>query len=180
MRTVACVALALAGTTTGSVQLLLAALAVYWVGDIADGLVARWRDEETRTGAVLDVICDRLCVSVVYLGLVAERPEFTAALGVYLIEFMAVDAVLSLAFLRWPIAGPNYFDRVDPLVWRLNWWTPAKMVNSALVVLLCFATGSPLLALATATGLLVLKTVSLIRVARLLGARGEPCGGHHS
>jgi hypothetical protein len=34
--------------------LLLAALLCYWVGDIADGLLARLTGTETRTGAALD------------------------------------------------------------------------------------------------------------------------------
>lgn len=72
VRTVACVGLALAGLVARDPLLLLAALGAYWVGDVLDGAVARWRDEETITGAVLDVCADRLCVAIVYLGFVVE------------------------------------------------------------------------------------------------------------
>jgi CDP-diacylglycerol--glycerol-3-phosphate 3-phosphatidyltransferase len=180
VRTVLCVALGMAGIARSSGLLLAAALGVHWLGDVADGLVARRRDEETLTGAVLDICADRLCVSVVYLGFVVGHPEFALALAVYLIEFMFVDAVLSLAFLRWPIAGPNYFARVDRLIWRLNWWPPAKLVNSAVPALLCVWLGSPAMALAVAAGLLALKSACLVRVVRLGAAAGERCEGHSS
>ena len=179
-RTVLCVALAMAGIARSSDFLLLLALGAHWLGDVADGLVARWRDEETLTGAVLDISADRLCVAVVYIGFVAGHPEFVAPLGVYLVEFMLVDTVLSLAFLRWPIAGPNYFGRVDRLVWLLNWWPPAKFVNSAVPALLCVWLGSPGIALAVAVALLVLKSACLVRVVGVLGVRGERCEGHPS
>jgi len=177
-RTIACVCLALAGLVAGEQALLVAALIVYWVGDVADGAVARRRDEETVSGAVLDICADRLCVAVVYLGFLTERPQFAAALGVYLVEFMLVDMALSLIFLRWPISSPNYFDRVDQLVWRLNWWPPAKALNSALVVLLCVVLDSPGLALAVAIGLLLLKSACLFRVTLTLGRRVDICLAH--
>lgn len=178
VRTVACVALGLAGIATSRPPLLLAALGVYWVGDVLDGALARHRDEETITGAVLDIVNDRVCVAVVYLGYVSVHPEFAAALGVYLLEFLVIDSALSLTFLRWPLSSPNYFHLVDRLIWRLNWWPPAKVANSALPALLCAATGMPGPALVAAVVLLVLKTLCLARVTTVLGARGERCSGH--
>lgn len=180
VRTALCVALGLASIANADGRLLLLALVVHWVGDVADGAVARHRDEETLTGAVLDICADRLCVAVVYVGFVVGHPEFATALGVYLVEFMLVDAVLSLAFLRWPIAGPNYFGRVDRLVWLLNWWPPAKVVNSAVPALLCVLFGSPGLGLVVAVALLTLKSACLIRVVHVLGARGEDCVQHRA
>ncbi len=178
VRTVACVVLALAGLVGHDLSLLLAGLAAYWIGDVVDGAVARWRDEETITGAVLDICADRLCVAVVYLGFLVARPEFAIALGVYLVEFMLVDMALSLIFLRWPIASPNYFDRVDRLVWRLNWWPPAKALNSVLVAVLCVALDSPTLALAVAVGLLLLKSACLVRATNAVGRQGHACPVH--
>lgn len=179
VRTLACVLLAMAGIAQASGGFLGAALVVHWIGDVADGAIARWRDEETLTGAVLDICADRLCVAVVYLGFVTLHPEFLLALAVYLVEFMVVDAVLSLAFLRWPISSPNYFARVDRLIWRWNWWPPAKVVNSAVPALLCVWFGVPGLALAAAGALLLLKTVCLVRVAALPGRVRGDCGGLH-
>lgn len=178
VRTAAAVALALAGLVQHDPRLLLAALVTHWVGDVADGAVARWRDEETITGAVLDICADRLCVGLIYTGFVVQWPQFAPALGVYLFEFMLVDSVLSLAFLRWPVSSPNYFDRVDALVWRWNWWPPAKAANSAAVAVLVVAVGSPALALAVACLLLAVKVACLVRVSAALRARGEACAGH--
>lgn len=178
VRTVLCVTLGMAGIARSSGWLLLLALAAYWIGDIADGAIARRRDEETLTGAVLDICADRLCVAVVYIGYVAEHPDFTLPLAVYLVEFMLVDSVLSLAFLRWPIAGPNYFGGVDRLVWLLNWWPPAKLVNSAVPALLSVWMGSPTRALVVAAALLTRKSACLVRVVHRLGVRGERCEGH--
>ncbi len=179
VRTLGCVLLAMASLAGHGRGLLAAALLVHWIGDVADGLLARRFDQETPTGAVLDIVADRLCVAVVYVGFVVGSPEFAVALGVYLVEFMLVDAVLSLAFLRWPISGPNYFARVDRLVWRWNWWPPAKVANSAVPALVCVVLGSPTLALALAVALLVLKVGSLVRVVGMLQRRGEVCGALH-
>lgn len=178
VRTVVCVGLAMAAFAGHGQSLLLVALIVHWVADSADGIVARLRDEETITGAVLDITADRVVVAAIYLGFVAQRPEFAWALGVYLVEFMFVDAALSLAFLRWPISGPDFFHLVDRLIWRLNWFRPAKAVNSALVAVLCVLVGSPALALAVAVALLILKSLCLVRVSGALTQRGEVCAGH--
>lgn len=179
VRTLSAVALALVAIQRGSEGLLGLALGVHWAGDILDGALARWRDEETVAGAVLDICADRLCVAVIYVGFVSLNPEFTAALAVYLVEFMLVDAVLSLWFLRWPIAGPNYFARIDPLVWRWNWWPPAKAVNSAVPALLCIWLGLPWVALAAAAVLLVVKICCLVRVVPLPSGGRESCTGLH-
>jgi len=178
IRTLLCVGVGMAAIAGSSGWLLGCALAAYWIGDVADGWIARRRDEETLTGAVADICADRLCVAVVYLGFVADHSEFAVALAVYLVEFMLVDTVLSLAFLRWPVAGPNYFGRVDRLVWLLNWWPPAKLVNSAVPALLCVWLGSPGIALGVALALLAVKSACLTRVVRVLGFRGERCEGH--
>lgn len=179
VRTLACVALALAAIERGSELLLAGALLTHWVGDIGDGLVARLRDEETVVGAVLDICADRLCVAVVYVGFVTMNTEFSLALAVYLVEFMLIDAVLSLWFLRWPIAGPNYFARVNPLIWRWNWWPPAKAVNSAAPALLCVWLDLPWVALLAAGLLLVVKVCCLVRAVSLPRRTEEGCAGLH-
>ena len=57
------------------------AYAVYWVGDILDGWSARRLDQETRLGAVLDIVSDRACTSVLCVGLVAHLPGRAAPGG---------------------------------------------------------------------------------------------------
>jgi CDP-diacylglycerol--glycerol-3-phosphate 3-phosphatidyltransferase len=41
----------------------LAGLAVYWLGDVADGFLARRLDQETLFGAQWDILADRMSVA---------------------------------------------------------------------------------------------------------------------
>jgi CDP-diacylglycerol---glycerol-3-phosphate 3-phosphatidyltransferase len=167
VRTVASVALAGIAARESDLTLLVVALAVYWVGDSLDGFVARVRGCETRIGAVLDILCDRFCASAFYLGLVWLQPEFAIPVFIYLAEFMVVDCFLSLAFLAWPVRSPNYFYVVDRPLWLWNWSKPGKAVNSSLFAVLLLVTGWIWLGAVIATGLLVLKCASLVRLARI-------------
>ncbi|MFP5253603.1 MAG: CDP-alcohol phosphatidyltransferase family protein [Actinomycetes bacterium] len=166
-RTAVTVVLAGVAVQQESLAWLVASLAAYWVGDIADGLVARVLRCETRIGAVLDILCDRLSAAVFYVGLVWLQPEHVWAVMVYLAEFMVVDCFLSLAFLAWPIRSPNYFHVVDRTIWVWNWSKPAKAVNSAIFAVILLVTGMPLLGLAIASALLALKCASLVRLAHV-------------
>ena len=167
VRTVASVVLAAVAAHQQSLALLVAALAVYWVGDMADGLYARVRDCETRIGAVLDILSDRLNAGAFYIGLAWLQPELSPAIFVYLAGFMVVDCYLSLAFLAWPVRSPNYFFVVDRPLWLWNWSKPAKAINSALFAVLLLATGWMWVGLVVATALLVLKCVSLRRLVQI-------------
>ena len=166
VRTALAVALAGWAASERDLTLLVVALAVYWVGDILDGAVARAMHHETRIGAVLDILCDRFCAAAFYLGLVWLQPEHVWPVMVYLAEFMVVDCFLSLAFLAWPLRSPNYFHVVDRTIWLWNWSKPAKAANSALFAVLLLVTGWTWLALGIAVGLTVVKTGSLVRLAR--------------
>lgn len=167
LRTVGSVTLAGFAASQDSLTLLVVALVVYWVGDVLDGLVARVRGCETRLGAVLDILCDRFCAAAFYLGLVWLQPEFAAPVTIYLAEFMVVDCLLSLAFLAWPIRSPNYFHVVDRPLWLWNWSKPGKAANSAIFAVVLLVTRMPWLGVVIASALLVLKCVSLARLARI-------------
>jgi CDP-diacylglycerol--glycerol-3-phosphate 3-phosphatidyltransferase len=167
VRTVAAVVLAAIAAHQESLTLLVASLVVYWVGDMLDGLYARVRDCETRIGAVLDIMCDRLNAAAFYVGLAWLQPDLSPAIFVYLAEFMVVDCFLSIAFLAWPIRSPNYFFVVDRTMWLWNWSKPAKAVNSALFAVLLLVTGWMWVGLVIASVLLVLKCVSLRRLAQI-------------
>jgi CDP-diacylglycerol--glycerol-3-phosphate 3-phosphatidyltransferase len=167
VRTVVSVVLAGLAAQHDSLTLLVAALVVYWVGDSLDGFVARIRGCETRIGAVLDILCDRFCAAAFYLGLVWLQPDLALPVFLYLAEFMVIDCFLSIAFLAWPVRSPNYFYVIDRPIWLWNWSKPAKAVNSSLFAVLLLLTGAVWLGVAIACGLLVLKTVSLIRLARI-------------
>jgi CDP-diacylglycerol--glycerol-3-phosphate 3-phosphatidyltransferase len=117
--------------------LLLIAYGIYWLGDTADGRVARALDQETRFGAVFDILSDRASSTICIATLILIRPEFAPALGVYFVQFMVVDALLTLGFLHWPwLVSPNYFYRVDRLIYLLNWSTIAKACNTGLLIVL--------------------------------------------
>jgi len=167
VRTVVSVVLAGLAAQQASLSLLVAALVVYWVGDSLDGFVARIRGCETRIGAVLDILCDRFCAAAFYLGLVWLEPHFAVPVFIYLAEFMVVDCFLSLAFLAWPVRSPNYFYVVDRPLWLWNWSKPGKAVNSSLFAVLLLVTGWVWLGAAIATALLVMKSVSLVRLGRI-------------
>lgn len=167
VRTVAAVAVVGIAAQRHSLTLLVVALAIYWVGDILDGTIARvWRCE-TRIGAVLDILSDRLCAAAFYLGLAWLMPDLVWPVLLYLAEFMVVDCFLSLAFLAWPIRSPNYFFVVDRTIWLWNWSKPGKAVNSSVFAVLLLVTENVMLGLAVASVLLLLKALSLVRLMRL-------------
>lgn len=143
-RTAIAVPLGLYALVEASTALLVAAYATYWIGDMADGALARYFNQETRIGATLDIISDRACCAVLVCALAVIHPHMWPALAVFTLQFMVLDCVLSLAFLRWNLVSPNYFYLVDPIVWRYNWSPPAKTVNTVSVVVAVLSGWMPL------------------------------------
>lgn len=174
VRTVLALGLGAYALVEQSGRLLLLAYAVYWFGDMLDGWSARRLRQETRLGAVLDIVSDRACCAVLCCGLIVLAPGVWPAVAVFLLQFMVVDCVLSMSFLRWPIDSPNDFHVVDRSVWRLNWSPVAKAANTAGVVA-SVAVGSLPLALTVALAQLALKLWSAAAVVRLLDR--VPAGG---
>lgn len=167
VRTVGSVGFGLYGAVTSSLTFLLIGLAIYWVGDMADGALARLTDTETRAGATFDIVCDRFCAATFYLGFAWLDPSMVLPVGVFLFEFMVIDMFLSLAFLSWPIVSPDYFGLVDRTIWRWNWSKLGKALNSSAVALLMVFTRSALLCTIVALGILGLKLWSLWRLSKL-------------
>lgn len=66
VRTVAAVCIGGVALVTARLDLLAIAYAVYWIGDMCDGFVARKLGQETRLGAVFDVVSDRACTSIYF------------------------------------------------------------------------------------------------------------------
>jgi phosphatidylglycerophosphate synthase len=166
VRTVAALLLGVAALLSTSPALLVGAYATYWIGDMLDGWLARRLGQETRIGAVLDIISDRACMSVLAGAYLVLRPDAGAPMAVFLLQFMVLDCVLSLAFLGWPIKSPNDFHLVDRLVYLLNWSPPAKALNTSAVVL-AMLLGWMALALAIGVALVALKAWSARRVLTL-------------
>ncbi|MBL7253910.1 CDP-alcohol phosphatidyltransferase family protein [Actinoplanes sp. LDG1-01] len=166
VRTAASVALAVAALHQRSPHLLVAAYLIYWAGDILDGLAARSLGQETRSGAVFDIVADRACTSACAAALVVLSPGTAVPIAVFLVQFMVIDQLLSLMFLRWPLLSPNYFAAVDRRIYRWNWSPPAKALNTAAVVGL--ALWAPVaVAVTFAVAVASVKIVSLVAAARL-------------
>lgn len=167
LRTVLSIALAMAALAMASTRLLTAAYLVYWVGDMADGALARRLGQETRIGAVFDIVADRanslLCVAC----FVALDPPVALPMAVYVVEFAVVDTMLSLSFLPFEIKSPNDFHTVDLTLWLWNWSRPAKALNTSSVVLACL-TGHILIATVLACSVLAAKTVSCAHLRNLI------------
>ena len=172
VRTIVAVAVGVAALVTGSVALLVVAYGCYWVGDILDGWAARRLRQETRAGAVFDIVSDRACTAVLCLTLVTLVPEVAVVAVVFLLSFTVLDTMLSLAFLCWPVLSPNYFRLVDRRVWWLNWSPPAKTVNTAGVIA-TVACGQYRLALGVALAVVAVKLWSAAEVVRLLARQGR-------
>lgn len=167
VRTVASVLIGVIGIVDASLPLLLWALGIYWVGDMLDGELARRLDRETRIGAVADILSDRLCSAVFYCGLLTVLPSMAVPIGIYLVNFMLVDMLLSLAFVAWPLSSPNYFYLVDHTLWLLNWSRVGKALNSALIAVLMIVTELVWLSATVAAVVLGVKVASLVRLSRL-------------
>jgi CDP-diacylglycerol---glycerol-3-phosphate 3-phosphatidyltransferase len=148
-------------------MLNLAGLAVYWLGDVADGFLARRLNQETLFGAQWDILADRLSVAFFYLNYLALYTDPAPAIVLFLVQFMVVDHYLSNQYLRWPIMSPNYFYEVDHRVWALNWSKLGKACNTGLVTVLLLATKSNAVVLPVVIVLLTVKLYSCARVVRL-------------
>jgi CDP-diacylglycerol--glycerol-3-phosphate 3-phosphatidyltransferase len=166
IRTLASLALVTTAAVQHSWPWLLAAYLTYWVGDSADGNIARWRGQETRFGAVFDVVCDRInCISCALVLLMFIDAPWPVA--VFLFQFVVVDLPLTLLPMRWPVLSPNYFYLIDRLAYTLNWHVVAKVTNTTLLVTLLVFVPDQRIALVAASIVLVIKIYSLFRVLRL-------------
>jgi phosphatidylglycerophosphate synthase len=136
VRTVLAMLIATVAFRTGDLGWLVGGYAAYWIGDMADGAAARLRNEETITGAVFDIVCDRACCFLLAAAFMATYPHVIGPLAIFLIQFGVLDTMLSLAFLLWPdCISPNYFYRIDQQIWVWNWSKVAKAFNTASVVI---------------------------------------------
>ena len=84
------------------------------MGDSLDGIVARIRDCETRTGAALDILSDRFCAAAFYVGLAWTLPHLSPAIFVYLAEFMVIDCFISLSVTGLADHEPQLLPRHRP------------------------------------------------------------------
>jgi len=154
----------LAAIATASTPVLLTGLAVHLAGDIADGAVARRRDEETVSGAMLDIICDRLFYGTYYTVFAMLHPSLLPAAGIFMFTFMVLDAHLSMSFVHWPLRSVNYFYLVDLTIYRWNFSKFGKTLQGAPLLVATLMIGSPPVATGTAAVLATVKVMSLWRL----------------
>jgi CDP-diacylglycerol--glycerol-3-phosphate 3-phosphatidyltransferase len=183
IRTVIAMALATYAFSTGDLLWLVIGYVAYWFGDSLDGWVARRRNEESLSGAVFDIVCDRACSFLLAAAFMATYPDTIGPLAIYLAQFGVLDTMLTFSFLLWPwMLSPNYFYKVDRPIYMWNWSKPAKAMNTgAVVVSLVVAgqTGADWLPYAVAIAALAVKIVSSYRLIQILCGRqaaapGEP------
>jgi phosphatidylglycerophosphate synthase len=175
VRTVVSMLVATFAFRTGDLSLLVVGYFVYWFGDMIDGAVARIRNEETVTGAVFDIVCDRACSFLLAAAFMATYPETIGPLAIFLVQFGVLDTMLSLSFLLWKeTLSPNYFYKVDQQIYFWNWSKPAKAVNTAAVVIsliIDHLLHIPWLPYGVACAAVVVKVASLTRLVAILRGR---------
>jgi CDP-diacylglycerol--glycerol-3-phosphate 3-phosphatidyltransferase len=121
VRVAACLACFVAAALTASEAWNLTGLVLYWVLDVVDGGIARALRQETRIGAQLDILADRLLIGAFYANYLRAHPGLAVPIAMHLLQFVVLDQYLSLQFMRWPCLSPNYFYEVDRTIWAWNW-----------------------------------------------------------
>ncbi len=142
-------------------------LGVYWVLDVVDGFLARRLHQETRIGAQMDILADRVLVAFFYLNYAREYPQLMVPVAMFLFQFMGIDHYLSNQFMRWPILSPNYFWKVDRTIWLWNWSSIGKLVNSAVVTTVLVVTKSPVIGSIVCGAIIAMKVWTAVRMQRL-------------
>ncbi|CAN5630875.1 hypothetical protein BH11MYX1_BH11MYX1_46270 [soil metagenome] len=167
VRVIACVIMFGYAATSHDEMWNYIGLGTYWVLDVLDGFLARALDQETRLGAQMDILADRLLVAFFYLNYAALHPQMIVPVSLFLFQFMGIDHYLSNQFMRWPIKSPNYFYEVDRRIWAWNWSTAGKLLNSAVVTTVIVVTRSPVAASGVCVAIIGLKIWTAIRMRAL-------------
>ncbi|MFQ5943657.1 MAG: CDP-alcohol phosphatidyltransferase family protein [Anaerolineales bacterium] len=142
-------------------------LVLHWALDGLDGYLARSMKQETRFGAQIDIIADRVLLSFFYINYLQSHPYLAVPIAWYLIMYGFVDHYLSNQFIRWGLLSPNYFYQADSRIWLLNWSTPGKFVNSGLFTVLVLGTNAPVAPIAGLIGLTFLKLYTFMKIHML-------------
>lgn len=167
LRTVIGVPIFAAAFVREDLTLALIGLAIYWGMDMLDGFLARVLNQETRLGAQLDILCDRILIAFFYFIYLSLKPDLALPIGLFLIQFMVIDQYISNQYLRYSLLSPNYFHKVDKIIWQLNWSPPGKFLNGGLVTFTLLFTNTVNPAAIFAIILLGVKIYSAIRLHQL-------------
>ena len=142
-----------------------------WIGDALDGAVARFTDTESLSGAWLDFVGDRLCITTLCLVLTRVADLGTAPL-LFAVHYLTLDAIVTTAFRYFDIGSPNYFFLVDELMFRSNWSIPAKLLSQAPLALLLVGSSGRLYLLSMAL-IIVWKGLMVARLHILRRRHGQ-------
>jgi CDP-diacylglycerol--glycerol-3-phosphate 3-phosphatidyltransferase len=171
VRVASALACFVAATLTGREGWNYAGLVVYWLLDIADGGIARALRQETRIGAQLDILSDRLLIGAFYANFLGWHAGMAIPIAMHLLQFVVLDQYLSHQFMRWPCLSPNYFHEIDRAVWTWNWSPLGKVANGALVtgaiVGAAWAGWSWIVPSLVSAAVIAVKVWSTVRLARL-------------
>jgi CDP-diacylglycerol--glycerol-3-phosphate 3-phosphatidyltransferase len=136
-----------------------------------DGSLARALGQETRIGAQLDILTDRLLLGGFYANLLRGHPALAIPVALHLVQFVVLDQYLSHQFMRWPCLSPNYFHEVDRALWRWNWSAAGKLANGALPTVAILGAAllgwSALVPVAACAAVIAVKVGSIVRLASL-------------
>lgn len=153
--------------SSNSLLWAFAGLFLHWGLDGLDGFLARSLGQETRLGAQIDIIADRMMVIFFYVLYLRSFPQFLAPVLIYLFAFAFLDQYLSNQYMIWGLLSPNYFFQVDRRIWRLNWSNPGKFANGGVFSIVLLGTGSYVASLAYAAALTGLKLYTFYSIQRL-------------
>lgn len=171
LRAAAALACFVAATLRRSEAWAFAGLAVYWTLDVADGALARALRQETRVGAQLDILSDRLLLGAFYACFLRDHPAMAIPIALHLVQFVVLDQYLSHQFMRWPCLSPNDFHEVDRTIWAWNWSAAGKLANGALptgaIVAAALRGWSWAVPAAVSAAVIAVKVWSIARLASL-------------
>ncbi len=149
---------------------------VFVAGDILDGFLARRLGQESISGAILDIIADRIYYPFYYFLLSVFFPEILPISVLFFISFNFLDLYLSLQFLRFNIPSINYFWKVDGSIYNYNFSPFGKFANSGILLILSILYSkflrNPLILLSmylTVLSIILLKSFFVYKVGILCG-----------
>lgn len=141
---------------------------IHWLVDFLDGWYARKFNQETIVGAEIDIIADRFEILFFYVIFLHFRPYLFLPAALYLIDYAFIDFYLSYQFNKYDIISPNYFNKVDKIVYILNYSPGGKFSNSSVVTLsLIFLPQFGNIIAIYALALIVVKSYSVYRLHKL-------------
>ncbi|MGD8538037.1 MAG: CDP-alcohol phosphatidyltransferase family protein [Candidatus Aminicenantes bacterium] len=143
-------------------------LIIHYIGDMADGNWARFFKQETILGAEIDIIADRVEFLMFYSIFLIFNPELVIPVALFMVNFAFIDFYLSYQFPKFGLISINHFNRVDQIVYKLNFSFLGKPINTVVITFtLIFLPQFWLFAAVFAVGLIVVKSYSIYRLFQL-------------